>query len=185
MGDNLVLGSAKPKYASLRYVKQGRVDDGGQLPAGWGLENLTDVEVVDIDMRPQAPGLSCKFSIDPAFAGEYAGLALGDYASIEEDEPFALSAQVDLGESDGITEVYLLIREWVGGGEYIGQATRLAEMDTESASTLVVRTGRATGHVVRPALLFRRRLGAPAGGTITIRKLLFGSLYQHPDWLIG
>lgn len=180
-----MVGSAKPKYVSLRYAKLGKLDEGGRLPAGWGLENLTDVEITDIDLRPQMLGITCTFKIDPALPGEFAGIALGDYASIEQDEPFALSTQIDLQSAEGISQVYLLIREWIGGGEYVGQATRIVELAPESSPTLVVRTGRSTGHVVQPALALRRPTGVPAWGTITIRKLMFGSLYEHPDWLVG
>lgn len=148
------------------------------------MEHLVNVEIVDIDLRPEMLSITTKFEIDPELQGDFAGLALGGYAAIEADEPFALSAHVDLRDADGITQVYLLIREWVGGGEFVGQATRLVEMAPDDAPpTLVVRTGRAAGHVVHPALAFRRAPGAAATGFVTIRKLVFGSLYQHPEWI--
>jgi hypothetical protein len=180
-----VVGSARPKYASLRYAKLGRIDENGQLPTGWGPEHLTDLEIVDIDLRPEMLGVSCSFKIDPALPGEFAGMALGEYAQIEQDEPFALSTQIELSDAVGISQVYLLIREWVNGGEYVGQATRIVELTPEPSTTLVVRAGRSPGHVVQPALALRRPQGAVAEGTITIRKLIFGSLYAHPEWLTG
>lgn len=172
-----------PGFSRYRYARGGAVGADGKLPQGWALENLTDVSIDDIDLGPQGPAITVTLRAGADNPAPYVSIVVGDYLPAPVDEAVVLRAEIEVLASAEIAAGYAIVREWIAGGEYVGQTTRPIAMAAGAQPIVAARIVGGESRLLQPVLSLKRTPGIAASATIRVRRMAMASLYAHPGWL--
>lgn len=172
-----------PAVARFRFAREGSIAAQGKLPAGWTNENADDVTVESIDLGPDGPAITVTVSIAENNPAPFVSIVLGDYLPMPADDVGVLRFDVEISAVNGVEGAFTILREWIAGGTYVGQATQPIALGGARLPAVAARMGGGDQRLLQPVISFRREPGKPASVTATIRRLALASLHAHPGWL--
>lgn len=171
-----------PKFSRFRFAREGLVSENGRLPADWSVECISDLMIDEIDLGPGGPAMSITIT-DVQADAEYFSVVLGGYHAVSRDDIGIVTFETRFSGVENVAGAFAVVREWVAGGEYIGQATRPVSLHGEAARSVVARGAGGVDRVLQPLLSLRRKQPGPVRLTVRLSRVVFGSLYEHTDWL--
>lgn len=177
--------SLKPApYLSLRHARIGRVDGQGRLPPGWRGEQLSAIEVLEVEFVDERPALSVRLEWGET-AGGWCALALAPYLAAPSNSVVLLAGQVTLADWEGVGEAVLSLREWRHGGELVRQPTRPLQLAGEPQIGALGLEVVEDSRVVQPLFMIRPEPSGAGFLTTTLAGMAFGLLEENPRWLWG
>lgn len=172
-----------PAVARFRFAREGSIAAHGKLPAGWTNENIDDLVIESIDSGPDGPAITLSATIAAANPAPFVSLVLGDYMPIAPDDVAAVRFDAEISDAQGVDGAFVILREWIAGGTYVGQATQPIAIRGGQVPAVAARMGGGDQRLLQPVLSFRRVPGTDGSATFTIRRLALASLHAHPAWL--
>jgi hypothetical protein len=173
--------AASPAPARVKSARIGLVSANGRLPEGWINESADTVMVDHVDLSPEGPGLTVTLGFSGQNASPFVSVVLGDYLPVENGGVATLRVDVEMLRARRASAAFLVVREWIAGGTYVGQATRpIAGDGLVSATAARMATG--DSRLFQPLLTIRRDGGA-GDVTVRLRRVMFADLHEHPTWL--
>lgn len=168
----------RPAYVWFRHARQGTVGQEGRLPPGWVQENWQSVAVDGTDPGPDGPSISITASFDAENEQKFYSLVLGDYIPVSSDDLLVMRFELSVQSAHNISHAYVVMREWIQGGTFVGQATRSIAMRKDNAAAIVGRAASGEDRVFQPLLTFQRAGSGAGEVSFTLTRLSVGSLYK-------
>lgn len=171
-----------PTLARVKHAREGLISAGGRLPAGWIGENADTISVDHVDLSPEGPAITLTIGASASNPAPFVSIVLGDYLAIPNEDIAVLRLDAEMARVRSVDAAYLVVREWIAGGTYVGQATRPVALSKDPAAAVAARMATGDSRLFQPLLTFRRESGE-AQITVRLRRIAFGSLHDHPGWL--
>lgn len=172
-----------PAFSRFRFAREGLVSANGKLPQGWSNENADEISVDSIDMGPDGPGLTLTIRFSEANAAPFISVVIGDYAPIAQDDVFAARMDAEISAARNVSGGFLILREWIAGGTYVGQATSAIPTDQGFTAVAAARSGSGESRMLQPVISIKRAGEGAGSATVRLRRFAFASLHEHPAWL--
>lgn len=174
--------AATPGFVKFRYAQLGVLGQSGKLPPGWSVEHWNSVTVEDIDTGPSGPAITVSANFNENQDAKFYSFVIADYIPVVRDDLLISQLELTVQRSTNIASGFMVMREWIAGGEFVGQATRAVAMRDEPVVVNVGRSSSGENRVFQPLLTFQRETAAAGGVTIKINRIAMGTLYQYPIW---
>jgi hypothetical protein len=175
--------SSLPPFSRFRFAREGSILANGKLPQGWTNENADDVSVDAIDTGPDGPSVTVTVSFAAANPAPFVSVVLSDYLPLPADDVLAMRLDAEVIRHSGAQGAFLILREWIEGGTYVGQATRPIPLERAVTPITAARMAGGTQRLIQPVLSIRRQEGSEGTVTMRLRRIAVGSLHDHPAWL--
>ncbi|WP_375287906.1 hypothetical protein [Sphingomonas sp.] len=172
-----------PPFSRFRFAREGSIHANGKLPQGWSNENADDVTVEAIDLGPDGPSITVTLAFNTTNAAPFVSVVLADYVPVQADDVFALRMDMEMVRQSGVSAAFLILREWISGGTYVGQATRSVPLDRGTVPVAAARMAGGESRLIQPVLSVRRAEGSAGAVTVRLRRLALASIHDHPAWL--
>jgi hypothetical protein len=172
-----------PPFSRFRFAREGSILANGKLPQGWTNENADDVTVDSIDMGPDGPAIVVTLRFAASNPAPFVSIVLSDYMPIAPDDVIAFRMDAEVNRATGVSGAFLILREWIAGGTYVGQATQPIPLDKSNAPVAAARMGGGEARLLQPVFSVRRAEGSEGEATVRLRRIAFASLHEHPAWL--
>lgn len=172
-----------PSFSRFRFAREGSIQAGGKLPGGWANENADHATIETIDLGPDGPSVTITIGFNAGNAAPFISIVLGDYTPVARDDVIALRADVEPVRASGVTGAFLIMREWISGGTYVGQATRPIPLDQGIVPMVAARMGGGESRLLQPVLSVQRMEGHEGSITVRLRRMALASIHDHPTWL--
>lgn len=172
-----------PPFSRFRFAREGSIRASGKLPQGWCNENADDVTVEAIDLGPDGPSITVTLAFAAANTSPFVSVALSDYLPVQADDVLAMRMDVEMVRQSGVSAAFLILREWISGGTYVGQATRPIPLDKDVRPLAAARMAGGESRLLQPVLSVRRAEGSAGALTMRLRRMAMAGLHDHPAWL--
>lgn len=172
-----------PPFSRFRFAREGSILANGKLPQGWSNENADDVSVDAIDLGPDGPSITVTLTFEAANAAPFISIVLADYMPVPPDEVVALRMDVETVRQSGVSGAFLILREWIAGGTYVGQATRPIPLDRGTVPIAAARMAGGESRLLQPLLSVRRAEGSAGSLSVRLRRVALAGVHDHPAWL--
>lgn len=172
----------QPTPARVTSAREGLISANGRLPPGWLNECADSIAVEQVDLGPKGPAITLTLGFAATNEAPFVSVVLGDYLAVPSGGIAALRLDVELSRMKGTSAAFLIVREWIAGGTYVGQATRPIELGQGLVPASAARMATGDSRLFQALLTFRRDAG---DGHVTARlaRVRFADLNDYPAWL--
>lgn len=175
--------SALPTFMRVKSAREGLISDYGRLPANWQGENADSVHVDHVDFGVDGPAITLTIGFAATNPARFVSLVLGDYLHLEDGDVAVLRLDAEVSRVRSVAAAYLVVREWIAGGTYVGQATRPMAVAGGLAPAVAARMATGDSRLFQPLLSVQRADGGEGQATVRLRRVAFAGLHDHPAWL--
>lgn len=167
-------------YLSIRRVRPGVVGQGGEIPANWIREQVSELSVLSASADGGKPVVGLNFKFDETSQGDYVSLCFAPLTVTVPGDVFALQCKLQLEKLENVSEAFAIIREWDTDSRFVRQSTRNLETSADAQTLLVLSEIKDPGRLLQPLIAFKKAAGAQkGGGVVTLSELAFFNVYRE------